>query len=193
MEKRKLLRRAVILDRDGTLNEEIDYLHRIEDVVWIPGAIDAVRRLNEAGMLVIVATNQAGVARGYYPEEDVGTVHQYMQLEMLAAGARVDAFYYSPYHPFGSVEKYRVDSSCRKPGTGMLERAAREWSFNPERSFMVGDKNSDIQAGSAMGMTTVLVRTGYGRQAEPDTEADYVEDDLAAAVDRILSLCSTTP
>ncbi len=186
------VRRAVILDRDGTLNEEVGYLHRIEDVVWVPGAIEAVRRLNEAGLLVIVATNQAGVARGYYPEEDVGTVHQYMQLELLTAGARIDAFYYSPYHPFGSVEKYRADSSCRKPGTGMLERAMQEWEFDPALSFMVGDKNSDIEAGRAMGMTTVLVRTGYGREAEPDTEADYVEDDLSAAVDRILSLCSTT-
>lgn len=186
-------RRAVFLDRDGTLNDEVEYLHRIEDFHWIPGAIEAVHRLNDAGLLVILVTNQAGVAHGYYPEEDVGTVHQFMQLELIANGARIDAYYFSPYHPFGTVERYRLDSDCRKPGIGMLTRAASEWEIDLGASFLIGDKNSDVQAGIGAGVTTILVRTGYGREHETDTQADFVEDDITAAVDRILSLCSTTP
>lgn len=189
----KTERGAVFLDRDGTLNREVAYLHRTEDLVWIPGAVEAVRRLNRAGLLVFVVTNQSGVARGYFGEKEVRHLHRHMQAELEASGARVDGFYFSPYHPEGSVPAYRRASACRKPGTGMLERAVREWSLDPDRCFMVGDKNSDVEAGRALGMTTLLVETGYGAREKRATRADYVEKDISAAVERLLTLCDTTP
>src|SRR5690606_15961274 len=140
-------RRAVFLDRDGVLNVEVNYLYRVEDFAWIPGAPEAVRRLNEAGFVTLVVTNQAGVARGYFTEADVECLHRHMQAELARAGAHIDAFYYSPYHPEGTVEAYRRASDCRKPGTALFERALREWRVDPARSFVVGDKNSDVEPG----------------------------------------------
>ncbi|SRR5690606_5827432 len=186
-------RPAVFLDRDGTLNREVNYLHRIEDFEWIPGAPEAVRRLNDAGFLVIVVTNQAGIARGYYSEDDVERLHHHMQQLLAEAGAHVDAFYYSPYHPEGTVEQYRRQSSCRKPGTALFEKAVREWNVDLQKSFVVGDKESDIQAGKALGIPTILVETGYGAAMRSTTSADYVDPDVGAAVSRILKSCSTTP
>lgn len=186
-------RPAVFLDRDGTLNQEVNYLHRIEDFTWIPGAPEAVHRLNEAGFLVIVITNQAGIARGFYTEDDVKRLHEHMQRALAEVGAHIDAFYYSPYHPEGTVEPYRRDSSCRKPGTALFEEAAREWPVDLRKSFVVGDKESDIQAGQALGLPTILVETGYGATVRSTTRADYVDPDIDAAVSRIMRLCSTTP
>jgi D-glycero-D-manno-heptose 1,7-bisphosphate phosphatase len=180
--------RAVILDRDGVLNVETGYLYRTEDLAWIPGAPEAVRALNEAGFVVVVVTNQAGVARGYYTEADVHRLHGFMQARLAEAGARIDAFYYSPYHPDAAVEAYRRESDCRKPATGLFARAVHDWHIDPARSFVVGDKNTDIEPGRALGMTTLLVETGYGRTEKETTRADHVVADLPAAVDRILHL-----
>lgn len=186
--------RAVFLDRDGTLNREIKYLYRPEDFAWVPGAPEAVRSLNEAGLLTIVVTNQAGVARGYFTEDDVHRLHAFMQ-EVLQkeTGGHFDAFYYCPYHVEGVVEAYRRHSPDRKPGAGMFERALGEWSIDPARSFVVGDRNTDLEPGRRLGMTTLLVETGYGLQEKETTQADYVEKDIGAAVARILDLCATTP
>lgn len=181
-------RPAVFLDRDGTLNEDRGYVGFQRDFVWLPGAVEAVRRLNEAGLAVVVVTNQAGVARGFYTEADVLRLHEEVQADLAAAGARVDAFYYAPHHLKGVVEKYAVHHPDRKPGTGMFERAARDLGLDLAASFMVGDKESDITPGRLLGMTTVLVRTGYGRDHEPTTTADHVADDLPAATDLILAL-----
>ena len=160
-------RPAVILDRDGTLNEEVGYLHRPEDLVWTPGAVEAVRRLNDAGRLVVVVTNQAGVARGYYAEADVDALHAHMSADLAARGAHIDAFYYSPYHPEGTVAQYRRQSACRKPGAELYERAVREWTIDAAASAVVGDKATDLVPGRALGMRTVLVETGYGARARP--------------------------
>lgn len=185
-------RAAAFLDRDGTLNREVEYLHRIDDLVWIPGAFEAVRQLNAAGLAVIVVTNQAGVARGYYEERDVERLHRHMRDELARHGAHIDAFYYSPYHPEGTVAAYRRASRCRKPQPGMLEAAIAAWDLDPARSYMVGDKNSDVDVGRALGLTTILVETGYGKEARATTHADYIEKDLSAAAVRILTLCNTT-
>ncbi len=185
--------RAVFLDRDGTLNVDRGYLYRVEDFVWIEGAPEAVRRLNAAGLPVIVVTNQAGVARGYYGEADVRRLHRHMQATLRAFGAWIDAFYYSPFHPEGTVPAYRRASPCRKPGTGLFVHALRSHVLDPARSFMVGDHVTDIVPGRVLGMTTLLVETGHGAEHKPDTRADYIVKDVGAAVDRILSLCSTTP
>ncbi|MFQ5568219.1 MAG: D-glycero-alpha-D-manno-heptose-1,7-bisphosphate 7-phosphatase [Rhodothermales bacterium] len=194
MARRRTHRRAVFLDRDGTLNREVTYLYRAEDFAWIPGAPAAVRRLNEASLLVIVVTNQAGVARGYYTEDDVRVLHAFMQDRLhQEARAHIDAFYYCPCHPEGVVEPYRQRSPDRKPGTGMFERAFREWSIDPAQSFVVGDRNTDIEPGRRLGMTTLLVETGYGAQEKAVTRADYVVENVEAAIALILTLCATTP
>lgn len=180
-------RPAVLLDRDGTLNEEVGYLHRAEDLVWTPGAQDAVRRLNEAGRLVVVVTNQAGVARGYYAEADVDALHAHMNAQLAAAGAHVDAFYYSPYHPEAAVERYRRASACRKPGRELYDRAVAEWGIDAAASAVVGDKASDLIPGRALGMQTILVETGYGARETDRGAADRVVPTLADAVEALLA------
>lgn len=185
-------RPAVFLDRDGTLNEEIEYLHRPEDFRWIPGAPGAIARLNAAGLPVIVVTNQAGVAHGYFDEETVERLHAYMQGELARSGAHVDAFYSCFTHPDGRVPAYRRVDPCRKPDTGLFVRAIEEWSIDPFRSFMVGDRNTDVQPAQRLGMGTVLVRTGYGAREEASTTADLVVADIGEAVQHILEPSTTT-
>jgi D-glycero-D-manno-heptose 1,7-bisphosphate phosphatase len=174
---------AVFLDRDGTLNVEVNYLHKVENFEWIPGAPEAVKRLNELGVPVLVVTNQSGVARGYYDEDAVDRLHDFMEKELATVGATIDAFYYCPYHPEGKVEEYRALSHCRKPNAGMFEEAIEEWGVNPERSFVVGDKKTDLIPCNELGMTTILVRTGH-EEAE-EMVADHVVSDVGAAVDLI--------
>nr|BCX00140.1 MAG: D,D-heptose 1,7-bisphosphate phosphatase [Bacteroidota bacterium] len=186
------MNRAVFLDRDGTLNVERHYVCRWEAFSWIPGAPEAIRQLNEAGFRVIVVTNQAAVARGRCTEQDVLRLHERMQQELAAHGAWIDAFYYCPFHPEGIVSAYRRSSSWRKPQTGMFERAIRDWCLDPRACFVVGDRNSDLLPGRALGMTTLLVRTGYGAQEAEHTIADYVVSDITEAVERILTACVTS-
>lgn len=185
--------RAVFLDRDGTLVEDRGYVHRIADFAWIPGVPGAVRRLNAAGLKVVVVTNQAGVARGRYAEADVLRFHRHLQARLRAEGARIDAFYYCPFHPEGAVPYYRRAHPDRKPGTGLFVKALRALVLDPARSFMVGDHATDIAPARALGLTTFLVQTGHGAAHRATAGADYVVPDVGAAVDRILTLCSTTP
>lgn len=181
-------RPAVFLDRDGTINVDRGYVYLPEQFDFIPGAVEAIRRLNEVGALVVVVTNQGGVGHGLYTEADVRSLHEYMSTELERAGATVDAYYYCPQHPDAIVEEYRGDDACRKPNPGMIERAAAEHGIDVAASWMVGDKVSDIEAGRRAGARTVLVRTGYGAEHEPRANADVVEDDLAGAVELILGL-----
>lgn len=181
-----MVRRAVFLDRDGTLNQEVQYLHRVEEFSWIPGAPAAISRLNQAGFLALVVTNQAGVARGYYSEEDVQRLHAHMQAELNETGARIDRFYYCPYHPKGISSAYRRHSLDRKPGGGMFMRAIQEWGIAPALSYVVGDRNTDLDPGRRLGMTTLLVETGYGEVERATPRADHVVQDVTRAVDLIL-------
>ncbi len=153
-------RRAVFIDRDGTLNEESSYLYLPEDCRFIPGSIDAVALLNAAGFLVVVATNQSGIARGYYTETDLEKLHEYMACELESRGARIDGWYYCPHHP--DYPSAADDCSCRKPLPGMLWRAAQELEIDLASSWMIGDKRADIEAGIAAGCKPILVLTGYG-------------------------------
>lgn len=149
---RKLRRPAVFFDRDGVLNHDDGYVGQIERFRWIAGATDAIRRLNDAGYLVFVVTNQAGVARGYYSEADVGHLHEHMQDELRPLGAHIDDFRYSPTHPEGIVELHRRETNWRKPGPGMLIDLMSHWSIDTRSSFIVGDKDSDLAAGRAAGI-----------------------------------------
>lgn len=184
-------RRAVFLDRDGTINVEKDYLHRIEDFELIPGVPEAIRKLKAAGFLVIVVTNQSGVARGYYDEPAVALLHAHLQELLERQGTRIDDFYLCPHHPTEGVGRYRIACDCRKGAPGMLLQAARDHGLDLERSFIVGDKLADIEAGIAAGCTPLLVRTGYGAGEEAKVVARYpgvgILDNLPNAVEYILN------
>lgn len=156
-----LRRGAAFFDRDGTLIHDEGYTFRPEDLRWQPGAIEAIRRCNDSGRLVIIVTNQAGVARGHYAEADVHRFHAHMQSELSPHGAHIDAFYYCPYHADGVVPEYALaNHPDRKPNPGMLRRAMLEWCIDPARSFVVGDADSDIAAAAAVNLPGLLVRPG---------------------------------
>ena len=153
-------RPAAFLDRDGILNEDTGYVHRVDQVTWVVGAREAVRLLNDAGYLVFLVTNQAGIARGYYTEEDVQLLHAWMCAELGKAGAHLDGIAYSPFHPEGSVERYRRESDLRKPAPGMLRKFMAEWPIDLSQSFMVGDRLTDLEAAAAAGVPGHLFRGG---------------------------------
>jgi D-glycero-D-manno-heptose 1,7-bisphosphate phosphatase len=179
------MKRAVFIDRDGTINEEKEYLYRTEDFVFIPGVVQAIRMLNDAGFLVVVVTNQSGVARGYYSEEDVHQLHRYISAQLEQHGARVDAWYYCPHHPAGRGS-YALPCRCRKPLPGMLLEAAGRFAIDLESSIMIGDKLIDLQAGIAAGCRSILVRTGYGSEEELSCHSGIeVYDDLLAAAESL--------
>jgi D-glycero-D-manno-heptose 1,7-bisphosphate phosphatase len=183
-------RRAVFLDRDGTVLEEAGYIDRLERIVFFPYSIDTVRLLNRGGFAVVIITNQSGVGRGMYEEAFVWRSHEVVDAQMKTGGARIDGFYYCPHHPAAEVEQYRRDCDCRKPGPGMLRQAASDLDLDLSRSFTVGDKWSDIGAGTAAGAKGILVRTGYGRSSEasppPSAAPAAILDNLVAAAAWIL-------
>jgi D-glycero-D-manno-heptose 1,7-bisphosphate phosphatase len=189
--------RAVFLDRDGTLIEEVGYLERVDRVALFPWSVDAVRLLNRAGLLVVIASNQSGVARGYFTKALVDEVHRHIDSAMATGGARIDAYYYCPHHPDGAVEEYARRCECRKPGRGLVDRAIEEFGIDPARSFVVGDRWHDIGMARAVGARSVLLRTGYGLTAEQhphgDLTADTVADNLIEATSWILSHLQTAP
>jgi histidinol-phosphate phosphatase family protein len=191
----------VFLDRDGTIIEEVGYLKDPSQVKLIPGAAEAIARLNRRGIVVVVVTNQSGVGRGLVTESAVGQVHAELARQLEAAeggggvgggggGGRWDAIYYCPHLPDDGCD-------CRKPGPGMFRRAAAEHGLDLGRSFVVGDKASDVRAGTLLGCRTVLVLTGYGvqeaeRVRESGLAPDHVAADLDAATDWVLRALNTT-
>ncbi|HEX8861838.1 MAG TPA: HAD family hydrolase [Actinomycetes bacterium] len=154
------LRRAVFLDRDGTLVEEVPYLHDPALVRLVPGASGALRRLAAAGFALVVVTNQAGVARGYYGEDAVGRVHRRLRELLAAGGVALDGIWYCPHHPDGAVAELARACRCRKPGPGMLEAAAAELGIDLGASYLVGNDAGDVGAGRAAGVTPLFVTTG---------------------------------
>jgi D-glycero-D-manno-heptose 1,7-bisphosphate phosphatase len=171
-------RRAVFLDRDGTLNVDKAYLHAASDWQWIPGAIEAIRLLNDAGLLVIVTTNQSGIARGYYDAAAVQLLHTDVDAWLSVQGAHIDGYYFCPHHPDYSP----IACDCRKPAPGMLLAAARAFDIDLTHSFVVGDSASDVEAGLAAGAQPILVATGDGTQERVKVGIDvpFVADVLAA-------------
>lgn len=156
------MHRAVFLDRDGTLNHDPGYISKPESFVLLPGAIEALRLLNRAGYLVVVVTNQSGIARGYFTEEGLLAIHQKLRREVGAGGAQVDAIYHCPHHPTAGDGPLTRACFCRKPAPGMIYRAALDLEIDVGRSFMVGDGTGDVEAGRRAGCRTVLVLTGRG-------------------------------
>jgi len=160
-------KRAVFLDRDGTIARDVHYCRRVEDFEILPTVPQAIRQLNECGFEVVVVTNQSGVARGYFTEETLLQIHQHMRQELAEYGARVDAIYYCPHHPDDMCD-------CAKPRPGLLLRAAEELGIDLRRSFMIGDAVRDIEAGKTAGCRTVLIADGLDARRELTNPPDYV-------------------
>ena len=185
MPEQSSLRAAVFLDRDGTISEEVGYLNHASRFRMFPYVAAAIHRFNEAGLPVIVVTNQSGVGRGYFPESLVHAVNELMAQQLAEKGAKIDATYYCPHTS-------AQNCSCRKPRTGMLDRAALEYALDLQRSFVVGDRYADVELARNAGARSVLVRTGYGEgeltwhAAAWPSQPDFVAEDLAQAADWIL-------
>ena len=186
-------RPAVFIDRDGTLTEEVGYVNHPRRIRLLPRSAEAIRRLNAAGVAAVVATNQAGLARGYFSAEVLRATHDEMQRQLKEEGARLDGVYVCTHHPTEGAPPYRTECDCRKPKAGMLERAARELGLDLGASTMIGDKASDLDCGRAVGAQAVLVLTGYGlgdweyRRHAFRVPPDHVATDLLDAVEWVLT------
>lgn len=170
---------AVFVDRDGTLIEEVNFLSRLEDLRVFPFTAAAIKQLKDNGFLVIVLTNQSGIARGKYSEADMHAIHDQIQAELNGA---IDAFYYCPHLP-------SAECVCRKPNLGMIESANAEFEIDMERSWMIGDKSLDVEIAKNAGIKSVLVLTGYGTKHRPQLahEPDLVVENFGAAIESIVS------
>ncbi len=184
------MKAAVFLDRDGTLIEEVGYLDRLDRLSLFPWSIDAVRLLNRAGFPVVVVSNQAGVARGFFPESFVLEVQREIDGLVAAAGGRIDGWYYCPHHPDAPLPAYRQQCGCRKPRPGMIRQAEIDLAIDPSRSYVIGDRWLDVQLAHNVGARGILVRTGYGateeRQPVDGTTPEAIVDNLVDAVSWIL-------
>jgi len=184
---------AVFVDRDGTINEQMGYVNHISRFVLLPGASEAIKLLNDNGYLVIVVTNQSGVARGYFPIELVYNIHRHMGDLLKKNGARVDGIFFCPHYPSGKVKEYAKICNCRKPNTGLIEMARDRFSIDMKNSWVVGDTISDIEMGKRAELKSILVETGYGmgeiEYVLPSSRVkpDHISDNLYEAVRFILS------
>jgi D-glycero-D-manno-heptose 1,7-bisphosphate phosphatase len=186
---------AVFLDRDGTINEEVGYMDSIDKLNLFAYTAEAIRLINESGMKAVVMTNQSGVAKGYFTEEFVRTVHERIQEMLRERGAFIDAFYYCPHHQTEGIGVYLQSCACRKPGAGMLIKASKELDIDLRRSYTVGDMLKDIQVARTVGAKGILVKTGYGiNTIEKDLTSDspeicqpsYIAEDILDAVKWII-------
>ncbi|HPI47290.1 MAG TPA: HAD family hydrolase [Hyphomonadaceae bacterium] len=166
-------RPALFLDRDGVINVDRNYIYRVEDFEWVEGAADVIKRFNEKGWWVFVVTNQSGIARGYYTEEQMQTLHDWLQAELAKRDAKIDQIYHCPFHEDGTIPRYTKDSYDRKPKPGMLIRAMTDFPVIKERSFLIGDKQADLEAAKAAGVRGFLFSGGNLSQF-----ADWVLADM---------------
>ena len=187
------MNKAIFLDRDGTVNEEVGYLRDLSMLTLIPGVGNAIKKLNDAGFLVVLVTNQSGVARGYFPESLVHDAHARLDELLRQDGARIDAVYYCPHHPTAGTSMHTRVCACRKPGTGLIDQAARDLEIDVHRSYMVGDKWSDVELGHRAGARSILVRSGFAADDPGNTRSKHVADpdhtahDLTEAADWIIA------
>lgn len=183
--------KCVFLDRDGTVIYDKGYTGKVEDVKLIPRAAEAIKKLNNAGFLVIVTSNQSGIARGYFDIDAVSKVNAEIQRKLAKYGAYIDASYYCPHFTEGKNKKYVKKCLCRKPSQGMIKVAIRDFKIDIKKSFVVGDKLTDVLFGKRAAAKTILVLTGEGEEeAKKITEKskpDFIAKDLHSAVKKILS------
>ena len=181
---------AAYIDRDGTICEEGNYISRPEQVLLLPGAAAGLKRIAELGGAIVVVTNQSGIGRGYYSEQDLAGVNERLHQYLEDEGVAWDALYYCPHYYGGEVAEYDVKCDCRKPASGMVERARKEFGLEGVKEFVIGDRDTDIGLGHNIGASTILVTTGYGaetakRAAAGEFEVDFVADGLPAAAEWI--------
>lgn len=185
-------RRAVFIDRDGTISEEVGYVNHPSRYRVFPYSAAAIRLLNESDWLAILVTNQAGVARGYFTEDVIGSVHGILRHELEREGARLDAIYYCAHHPSVGQPPYRLDCDCRKPRPGLIHRAAEEFQIDLDQSWMVGDRYSDIELARNAGLHAAFVLSGYGlgeweyQRPAWQHQPDLVAENLLDAVQKII-------
>ncbi len=177
---------GVFFDRDGTINVEKGYVYRTEDFDYIPGALAALRLVSERKIKIYIVTNQAGIAKGIYTETDFKALTKNMLDYMATYGIEIADVLYCPHHPEGTVPAYRKVCTCRKPNAGLLQAVIDKEGFAPDVLALIGDKNSDIEAGRKLGIRTYLVETGYGIDHKHTTRADYVARDIQVAVRHLL-------
>lgn len=184
---------CVFIDRDGVITLDVGYCNHPDRLELLPGAAEAIRRINDAGMLAIVTTNQAGVARGIFTEDVLKLIHERMYEMLAEGGARVDALYYAPFHKSAADPKYRDDPhQMRKPGLGMIRKACDEFPIDMKRAWMIGDKPADIEFAHNAGIPGIMVKTGYGlgeieyKRHEWKVEPTVIVEDIRSAVDWIL-------
>jgi D-glycero-D-manno-heptose 1,7-bisphosphate phosphatase len=170
------MNKAVFLDRDGTVNEEVGYLTDLKKLRLIAGAGAAIKRLNEADFKVVLVTNQSGVARGYFPESLVHDAHKRLFEMLKSEGARVDAVYYCPHHPTAGNQQYTVECDCRKPRTGLIDRAVKDLAIDIRHSYLVGDKWSDIELAQRAGVYGVLVTSGFAHDDRGNIRSEQTKD-----------------
>jgi D-glycero-D-manno-heptose 1,7-bisphosphate phosphatase len=182
---------AVFLDRDGTINEEVNYLSCPSQLNLISGASEAIQILNEKNIPVIIVTNQSGIARGYFDEKQLNTINDTLRNILLAVGAVIDDIYYCPHHPEAEIATYQMNCDCRKPNPGMLIKAAQKWQLDISHSFLIGDKASDIVAAQRAGCKTILVKSGHGSDELSRWSGipypDCVVDNILDAVQWVMS------
>jgi len=179
------MNKAVFLDRDGTINKEVNYLSDPKDLELLPRVVEAIKILNEAKYKLVIITNQSAVARGFLTIEKLNEIHEKLLVLLSQEGAKIDAIYYCPHHP-------NEDCECRKPKPGLILKASKEHEINLSKSFMIGDKLIDIETGKNAGCITILVKTGYGekemnKMSNSDIRPDFIADDLYHAAKIILN------
>ncbi|MCI7480407.1 D-glycero-beta-D-manno-heptose 1,7-bisphosphate 7-phosphatase [[Pasteurella] aerogenes] len=182
------MNKAIFLDRDGTLNIDYGYVHEIDQFHFIEGSIEALQQLKQMGYLLVLVTNQSGIARGYFSEQQFLQLTEWMDWSLADRGVDLDGIYYCPHHPDG-IGEFKQDCDCRKPKAGMLNQAIKELKIDPARSIMIGDKMEDMIAGKSAGIkTNVLVRSGKPISEDGEKLADHVIDSIADVVALIKKL-----
>lgn len=178
--------KAVFLDRDGVINKDYGYVHQVEKFEIYPQVFPALKKLQEAGFKLFVVTNQSGIAVGYYTEEDFHNVNNHMLSVFKKEGIKIEKVYYCPHHPEGVVPELTKKCECRKPESGMIKQAIKEFNIDPKQSFLIGDKETDIQAAHKEGIKAILVKTGQGLKHVDNTTADYIAEDILDAVENFI-------
>jgi len=180
------MKRIAFIDRDGTLNVEKNYVFRIQDFEWIPGSLEALQKLTQAGVLIYIITNQAGIAKGLYQETDLQILNQYLFDFLEKAQVKVEDILYCPHHPQGSIKAYTKVCDCRKPGNALIRKALEKEGVEAKQAMLVGDRNTDILAGQSLQIPSYLVLTGYGLHEKTNTTANFIVKDLKEAVEHFL-------
>lgn len=185
-EERSNGRHAVFLDRDGTINEDLNYVSQPKDFRLLPGALEALKTLHHYDIQIYIITNQGGIAKGFYTEADFNSLTSYMLSMFQEQGVPIEEVLYCPHHPDGMIARYRKKCDCRKPESRLIREIMSKRQLSSQNVALIGDKNSDIMAGHNLHLMTYLVETGYGKEHKGETLADYVVPDLQAAVEHLV-------